>query len=219
MPKIAVIGAGTMGHGIAELFAIAGYEVHLVDVAEEFVRRGIQNIEWSLKKLAEKGQIKEDPAAVLSRVKPFVNDVCGAVGAVELMVEAVVEDIEVKKRVFAEADRCAPPEAVLATNTSSLPITEIAEAVRPERRPKVVGMHFFNPPVLMPLVEIVKGKYTNDETVKKIAEYAAKLGKQTVVVNKDVPGFIVNRILARVNEVACWMVPAEKPQYKRSTRP
>jgi enoyl-CoA hydratase/3-hydroxyacyl-CoA dehydrogenase len=206
MPKIAVIGAGTMGHGIAELFAIAGYEVHLVDVAEEFVRRGIQNIEWSLKKLAEKGQIKEDPAAVLSRVKPFVNDVCGAVGGVELMVEAVVEDIEVKKRVFAEADRCAPPEAVLATNTSSLPITEIAEAVRPERRPKVVGMHFFNPPVLMPLVEIVKGKYTNDETVKKIAEYAAKLGKQTVVVNKDVPGFIVNRILARVNEAACWMV-------------
>jgi enoyl-CoA hydratase/3-hydroxyacyl-CoA dehydrogenase len=94
MPKIAVIGAGTMGHGIAELYAIAGYEVHLVDVAEDFVRGGIQNIEWSLKKLAEKGQIKEDPAAVLSRVKPFVNDVCGAVGGVELMVEAVVEDIE-----------------------------------------------------------------------------------------------------------------------------
>ena len=206
MPKVAVIGAGTMGHGIAELFAIAGYEVALVDVAEDYLKRALQNVEWSLKKLAEKGQIKEDPSVVLSRVKPIVNDVCKAVEGVELMVEAVVEDIEVKRRVFAEADRCAPPEAILATNTSSLPITEISEAVRPERRSKVVGMHFFNPPVLMPLVEVIKGAYTSDETVKKIVEYASKLGKQTVVVNKDVPGFIVNRILARVNDAACWMV-------------
>ncbi|ABO08267.1 3-hydroxyacyl-CoA dehydrogenase/enoyl-CoA hydratase family protein [Pyrobaculum calidifontis] len=206
MPKVAVIGAGTMGHGIAELFAIAGYEVALVDVAEDYLKRALQNVEWSLKKLAEKGQIKEDPSVVLSRVKPIVNDVCKAVEGAELMVEAVVEDIEVKRRVFAEADRCAPPEAILATNTSSLPITEISEAVRPERRSKVVGMHFFNPPVLMPLVEVIKGAYTSDETVKKIVEYASKLGKQTVIVNKDVPGFIVNRILARVNDAACWMV-------------
>jgi len=206
MPKVAVIGAGTMGHGIAELFAIVGYEVALVDVAEDYLKRALQSIDWSLKRLAEKGQIKEDPSVVLSRIKPIVNDVCKAVKGAELMVEAVVEDLEVKRRIFAEADRCAPPEAILATNTSSLPITEISEAVRPERRSKVVGMHFFNPPVLMPLVEVIKGAYTSDETVKKIVEYASKLGKQTVVVNKDVPGFIVNRILARVNDAACWMV-------------
>jgi len=206
MPKVAVIGAGTMGHGIAELFAIAGYEVALVDIAEEYLKRALQNIEWSLKKLAEKGQIKEDPSVVLSRIKTIINDVCKAVEGAELMVEAVVEDIEVKRRVFVEADRCAPPEAILATNTSSLPITEISEAVRPERRSKVVGMHFFNPPVLMPLVEVIKGAYTSDETVKKVVEYASKLGKQTVVVNRDVPGFIVNRIFMRVSNTACWMV-------------
>ncbi|MGC9131866.1 MAG: 3-hydroxyacyl-CoA dehydrogenase family protein, partial [Pyrobaculum sp.] len=187
MPKAAVIGAGTMGHGIAELFAIAGYEVALVDVAEEYLKKALQNIEWSVKKLAEKGQVKEDVQTVMSRIKTVVNDICKAVEGAEVMVEAVVEDIEVKKRVFAEADRCAPPEAILATNTSSLPITEIAEAVKPERRPRVVGMHFFNPPPLMPLVEIIRGRYTSDDTVKKTAEYAARLGKQTVVVNRDVP--------------------------------
>jgi len=203
--KAAVIGAGTMGHGIAELFAIAGYEVSLVDVAEDFLKRALQNIEWSLKKFAEKGQLKEDVQTVMGRIKPVVNDVCRAVEGAEIMVEAVIEEIETKRKVFAEADRCAPPNAVLATNTSSLPITEISEAVKPERRPLVVGMHFFNPPPLMPLVEIIKGRYTSDEAVKRVAEYAAQLGKQTVVVNKDVPGFIVNRILARVNDAACWM--------------
>ncbi|CCC81673.1 3-hydroxyacyl-CoA dehydrogenase/enoyl-CoA hydratase family protein [Thermoproteus tenax] len=204
--KVAVIGAGTMGHGIAELFAIAGYEVALVDVAEEFLKRALQNIELSLKKLAEKGQLKEDYTVILSRIKPIVNDVCKAVEGAELMVEAVIEEIETKRKVFAEADRCAPPNAILATNTSSLPITEISEAVSERRRPLVAGMHFFNPPPLMPLVEIIRGKYTSDETVKKIAEYAAQLGKQTVVVNRDVPGFIVNRILARLNDAACWTV-------------
>ncbi|MFP3291215.1 MAG: 3-hydroxyacyl-CoA dehydrogenase/enoyl-CoA hydratase family protein [Thermoproteus sp.] len=203
--KAAVIGAGTMGHGIAELFAIAGYEVSLVDVAEDFLKRALQNIEWSLKKFAEKGQLKEDVQTVMGRIKPVVNDICRAVEGAEIMVEAVIEEIETKRKVFAEADRCAPPNAVLATNTSSLPITEISEAVKPERRPLVVGMHFFNPPPLMPLVEIIKGRYTSDEAVKRVAEYAAQLGKQTVVVNKDVPGFIVNRILARVNDAACWM--------------
>lgn len=206
MAKVAVIGAGTMGHGIAELFAIAGYEVALVDIAEDFLRRALQNIEWSLSKFAEKGQLKEDVKAILSRIKPIVNDVCKAVDGAEIMVEAVIEEIETKRRVFAEADRCAPPNAILATNTSSLPITEIAEAVKPERRPLVVGMHFFNPPPLMPLVEVIKGAYTSDETVKRVVEYAQKLGKQTVVVNKDVPGFIVNRILARVSDAACWAV-------------
>lgn len=206
MGRVTVVGAGTMGHGIAELFAIAGYEVALVDVAEEFLKRALQNIEWSLKKLYEKGQLREEVGAVLSRVKTYVNDVCKAVEGAELVVEAVVEDLETKRRVFAEADRCAPPGAILATNTSSLPISEIAEAVSPARRGRVVGMHFFNPPVLMPLVEVIRGRYTEDAVVKKIEEYASKLGKQTVVVNRDVPGFIVNRILARLNEAACWTV-------------
>ncbi|MBP1450213.1 MAG: 3-hydroxyacyl-CoA dehydrogenase family protein, partial [Thermoproteus sp.] len=206
MKKAAVIGAGTMGHGIAELFAMAGYEVALVDIAEEFLKRALQNIEWSLRKFAEKGQLKESVEAVLGRIKPIVNDICRAVEGAEIMVEAVVEDLDTKRRVFAEADRCAPPSAILATNTSSLPITEISEAVKPERRPLVVGMHFFNPPPLMPLVEIIRGRYTSDDAVKRTAEYAAQLGKQTVIVNKDVPGFIANRILARINDAACWTV-------------
>ncbi len=211
MGKIAVIGAGVMGHGIAELFAMAGYEVNLVDISEDILKRALQNIEASLNKLKEKGIVKEDVRDVLARIRPIVKDVCEAVKDVELMVEAVIEDLEVKRNVFSEADKCAPPNTILATNTSSLPITEIAEAVSPKRRPLVVGMHFFNPPVILKLVEVVRGAYTSDETVRRTVEYAKRLGKEVVIVNKDVPGFIVNRIFMRLANTACWLV--EKGVY------
>ncbi|MEM3833469.1 MAG: 3-hydroxyacyl-CoA dehydrogenase/enoyl-CoA hydratase family protein [Thermoprotei archaeon] len=201
--KIAVIGAGTMGHGIAEVMALAGYEVWITDIAEEFLKNAIEKIRWSVGKLYEKGQIKENVDTVLSRIHAtlsFEETVRNA----DFMIEAVPEKLDLKKDVFSKADKILPPHAILATNTSSLPITEIANVTsRPE---KVIGMHFFNPPPLMPLVEVVKGQKTDDNTVKITYELTKKIGKQPVIVKKDVPGFIVNRILGRLLNAACWIV-------------
>lgn len=201
--KVAVIGAGTMGHGIAELAAIAGYEVWVADVAREILDKALEKIRWSLGKLYEKGQVRESVDTVMSRIHPSTS-LEEVLKDADFVIEAVPEKLELKREIFRKADELTPQHAVLATNTSSLPITEIAEATK--RPDKVVGMHFFNPPVLMPLVEVVRGAKTSDETVKLTCELAKKLGKQPVVVNKDVPGFIVNRILARVMNQACWMV-------------
>lgn len=201
--KIAVIGAGTMGHGIAEVAALAGYEVWITDIAEEFLKNAIEKIKWSVGKLYEKGQIKENADTVLSRIHTTVVFE-EAVKNADFMIEAVPEKLDLKKDIFSRADKILPPHAILATNTSSLPITEIANSTsRPE---KVVGMHFFNPPPLMPLVEVIKGQKTSDETVKITYELAKRFGKQPVVVKKDVPGFIVNRILGRLLNAACWIV-------------
>lgn len=201
--KIAVIGAGTMGHGIAEVAALAGYEVWVHDIAEEFLKNAIEKIRWSVGKLYEKGQIKESVDTVLSRIHTTLAFE-EAVRNADFIIEAVPEKIDLKKDVFSRADKLSPSHAILATNTSSLPITEIAEATK--RPDKVVGMHFFNPPPLMPLVEIVKGQMTSDETVKLAFELSKKFGKQPVIVKKDVPGFIVNRILGRLLNAACWIV-------------
>jgi len=201
--RIAVIGAGTMGHGIAEVAALAGYEVWVYDIAEEFLKNAIEKIRWSVGKLYEKGQIKESTDIILSRIHTTLSFE-EAVKNADFIIEAVPEKLDLKKDVFSRADRLSPSHAILATNTSSLPITEIAEATK--RPDKVVGMHFFNPPPLMPLVEIVKGKMTSDETVKLTFELSKKFGKQPVIVKKDVPGFIVNRILGRLLNAACWIV-------------
>lgn len=201
--KIAVIGAGTMGHGIAEVAALAGYEVWLMDIADEILKNALEKIRWSVEKLYSKGQVRTPPDEVLARIHTTTS-LEEAVKDADIMIEAVPEKIDLKKQIFSKADEVMPPHAILATNTSSLPISEIAEATkRPE---KVVGMHFFNPPPLMPLVEIIKGAKTSDDTVKTVYELAKKFGKQPVIVKKDVPGFIVNRILARVLNEACWMV-------------
>lgn len=201
--KIAVIGAGVMGHGIAEVAAITGYEVWVNDIAEEILNNALQKIEWSLTKLYEKSAIREDVKTIMSRIHTSVNFEEAVKGA-DFVIEAVPEKIELKKEIFSKADNIAPPHAILATNTSSLPISEIAEATgRPE---KVIGMHFFNPPPLMPLVEIIRGKDTDDLTVRITYELSKKFGKQPVIVNKDIPGFIVNRILSRFMGAACWYV-------------
>ena len=210
--RITVVGAGTMGHGIAEVAAIAGYEVYLADISEEILKNALEKIRWSLSKLSEKGMLRESVDAVMARIKPVVNlkdgqyteEFAKALAESDFMIEAIPERLDLKQQLFKFADEKAPPHAILATNTSSLPITEIAAATkRPE---KVVGMHFFNPPPLMPLVEIIKGEKTSDETVQVTYELAKKFGKQPVVVKKDVPGFIVNRILARFLNEACWIV-------------
>jgi enoyl-CoA hydratase/3-hydroxyacyl-CoA dehydrogenase len=205
---IAVLGAGSMGHGIAEVAALAGYEVNLRDIKEEFVQDGYEQIEWSLEKLAEKDQISEDEAtSALGRVEPYV-DVEAAVGEADFVIEAVPEKMEIKKDVYSDVEEYLPEEAIIATNTSSLSITNLAEETeRPER---FCGMHFFNPPVRMQLVEVISGAETAEATLDATEELAEAFGKTPVRVRKDSPGFIVNRILVPLMNEACWMVSEDE---------
>ncbi|WP_254271207.1 3-hydroxyacyl-CoA dehydrogenase/enoyl-CoA hydratase family protein [Haloarcula marina] len=201
---VAVLGAGNMGHGIAEVAALAGYEVRMRDIKDEFVQSGYDNIEWSLNKLAEKDQLTQDEAdAALDRVTPLV-DVAEAVGDVDVVIEAVPEKMEIKKDVYTDVEEHAPDEAIFATNTSSLSITELSEVT--ERPEQFCGMHFFNPPVRMQLVEVITGAHTSDETLDTIEQLAEDFGKSPVRVRKDSPGFIVNRILVPLMNEACWIV-------------
>ena len=201
--RIAVIGAGTMGHGIAEVAAIAGYEVYMYDISRDILENALKKIDWSLGKLISKRQVREDKETILSRIRISL-DMGEVVRDSDFVIEAVPEDINIKKDVFKKIDELAPQHAILATNTSSLPISEIASATgRPD---KVVGMHFFNPPPLMPLVEVIRGRETSILTTRITVELARRLGKQPVIVNRDIPGFIVNRILTRLLMEACWMV-------------
>ncbi|NHX37649.1 MULTISPECIES: 3-hydroxyacyl-CoA dehydrogenase/enoyl-CoA hydratase family protein [Halolamina] len=205
--RIAVLGAGNMGHGIAEVAALAGYDVTMRDINEEFVQNGYEQIEWSLDKLAEKDQISRDEAdGALDRVTPVV-DLEEAVGDADVVIEAVPEKMDIKKEVYREVAEYAPPAAIFATNTSSLSITELSEVSdRPEQ---FCGMHFFNPPVRMQLVEVISGANTADETLDTIEELAESLGKTPVRVRKDSPGFIVNRILVPLMNEAAWIVDAD----------
>jgi 3-hydroxybutyryl-CoA dehydrogenase len=182
---VLVVGAGQMGAGIAQVVAASGRRVSVYDPAPGAVERGLEAMHRSLGRLAEKGG--PDPADVLGRVTA-VDDLVTA----ELMIEAVVEDVEVKKEVFRLADSTLPADAILASNTSSIPITSLAAATsRPE---SVIGMHFFNPVPLMGLVEVVRGLETSDATAAAIVELAAELGK-TPAEARDYPGFVSNRIL------------------------
>jgi enoyl-CoA hydratase/3-hydroxyacyl-CoA dehydrogenase len=201
---IAVLGAGNMGHGIAEVAALAGYDVNMRDIKEEFVQHGYDQIEWSLNKLEEKEQIGEGEAdAALDRVTPLV-DVGEAVGSADVVIEAVPEKMDIKKDVYDEVEEHAPDHAVFATNTSSLSITELSEVT--DREGQFCGMHFFNPPVRMQLVEVISGAHTEEATLELIEDLAEDLGKTPVRVHKDSPGFIVNRILVPLMNEACWLV-------------
>ncbi|MEM4581849.1 MAG: 3-hydroxyacyl-CoA dehydrogenase/enoyl-CoA hydratase family protein [Candidatus Korarchaeum sp.] len=199
--RIAVLGAGTMGHGIAQVAAMAGYEVRIRDISEDFVQSGINRIRASLSKFVEKGKLSaEDMEKILSRISGTV-DLELAVRDADFIIEAVPEVFSIKAEIFKEIDKIAPPHTIFATNTSSLPVSELASATgRPDR---FVGMHFFNPPQLMRLVEVVRGERTSEETVRKTIELAKSMGKEPVLVKKDVPGFIVNRILVRWLNEAC----------------
>ncbi|MFC7079838.1 3-hydroxyacyl-CoA dehydrogenase/enoyl-CoA hydratase family protein [Halorussus caseinilyticus] len=201
---IAVLGAGNMGHGIAEVAALAGYEVNLRDIKDEFVQNGYDQIEWSLDKLAEKDQISDEEAdAALDRVTPIV-DFEEAVEDADFVVEAVPEKMDIKKDVYGELEEYAPDHTIFATNTSSLSVTELSEVTeRPER---FCGMHFFNPPVRMQLVEVISGEHTDDEVLDLTEDLAEAMGKTPVRVRKDSPGFIVNRILVPLMNEAAWMV-------------
>ena len=203
--KVCVLGAGLMGHGIAQVCAqTAKFDVTMRDIEQRFVESGMKMINNSLQRFVKKGTMTEaESQEVLNRIHPSLN-LQEAVQDVDLVIEAVTENPPLKKSVLAEADKYAPPHAIIASNTSSISITEIGAATkRPE---KVCGMHFFNPPQLMRLVEIVRGLKTSAETVEVIREVAAKLGKEPVVVKKDTPGFIVNRILIPALNEAVFLV-------------
>jgi 3-hydroxybutyryl-CoA dehydrogenase len=201
--RVAVIGAGTMGNGIAQTFATFGAEVVLVDVVEPALKKGLGAIERSLGKLAEKGKLSAaDAKAAFARVKPSTA-LADAKGA-ELVVEAVLEKAEVKRKVFAELDSLAPASTILATNTSSISITAIGAATK--RADRVIGMHFMNPVPLMALVEVIRGQETSDATTERVVAAARAIGKTPVEAN-DYPGFVSNRVLMpMINEaVFCLM--------------
>jgi len=201
---IAVLGAGNMGHGISEVAAMAGYDVNMRDIKEEFVQDGYDQIEWSLDKLAEKEQISEELAEEsLDRVTPLV-DMEEAVGNADVVIEAVPEQMEIKQDVYEEVEEYAPNHAIFATNTSSLSVTELASVT--ERPEQFCGMHFFNPPVRMQLVEVISGAESSEESLQVIEELAEDFDKTPVRVHKDSPGFIVNRILVPLMNEAAWLV-------------
>jgi 3-hydroxybutyryl-CoA dehydrogenase len=191
---VLVVGAGQMGGGIAQVVAASGRRVSLYDAAPGAVERGLDAMRASLGKLAAKGGA--DPNEVLARVEPAAEIVLA-----DLMIEAVVEDRRVKEEIFRRADAVLPPEAILASNTSSIPITSLAAATsRPDR---VIGMHFFNPVPVLALVEVIRGLETSDATAQAIAGLAGELGK-TPVEARDLPGFVSNRILMPFINEACY---------------
>ena len=189
--KVTVVGAGTMGNGIAHVFAQSGFDVVLCDVKQEFLDRALAVISKNMDRQIKKEIITEkDKEAALSRIKATME--LSEAKSSQLVVEAVIEDMELKKELFTKLDGFCPPETILASNTSSLPITEVAAVTgRPK---KVIGMHFMNPVPMMKLVELIRGVATSDETFGIIKELSEKLGKTPVEV-KDYPGFISNRIL------------------------
>jgi 3-hydroxybutyryl-CoA dehydrogenase len=190
--KIGVVGAGTMGNGIAQVAAQIGCDVIMRDIEDSFVDRGIKSIDKFLAKSVEKGKLAADEKTkIMGRIKGTTK--LADLKDVDYVVEAVIEDLALKKSVFKELDALCRPEVILATNTSSMSITEIAAATK--RPDKVCGMHFFNPVPLMKLVEIIRGYATSDQTMATATALAKKMGKITVEVKKDSPGFIVNRCM------------------------
>ncbi|MFQ5905061.1 MAG: 3-hydroxyacyl-CoA dehydrogenase family protein [bacterium] len=198
--RIGVVGSGTMGNGIAHIFALAGFDVVMVDVNREILDAAMERIKKNMGRQVRKEKISQaDMDAALKRIRTATE--LDAVRDADLVVEAVPEDMELKKKVFAELDSVCKKEAILASNTSSMSITDIAQATgRPEN---VVGMHFMNPVPMMALVELVKGKSTSEDTIAIVRETSEKLGKTPVLVS-DSPGFVANRLLMPMINEAAW---------------
>jgi 3-hydroxybutyryl-CoA dehydrogenase len=201
--NVAVIGGGTMGNGIAHVFAMSGFETLLIDTKQEYVDRAINTIRKNLERQAQKGALKpEDVSATMGHLRTSLKleDAASA----DLVVEAVFENMQVKTDIFKTLDKVCKPDAILATNTSSLPITAIA--AQTQKADKVIGMHFMNPVPIMKLIELIRGIATSDETFKAVNDTCLKLGKTPVEVN-DYPGFISNRVLMpMINEaIYCLM--------------
>lgn len=190
--NIAVIGAGLMGHGIAQIFAVHGHSVALMDLQEDLLVRAIENIRGNLGLMAQKGIVSAaeiEPA--IQRIKT-TTDLQEAVSQAQFVVEAVLEKLELKQQIFKDIDSFSPPDAILATNTSVISITQIAQ--KSKNRSRIVGTHFWNPPYLIPLVEVIRGDETAAEVVEKTYALLQRVGKHPVRVHKDVPGFVGNRL-------------------------
>ena len=201
--NITVLGSGVMGHGIAQVSATAGYNVVLRDIKQEFLDKAMEKIHWSLDKLVTKEKIsKEEGDAIFSRITPVV-DLNDAVKDAELVIEVVPEIMDLKKQVYAELDKAAKPEVIFASNTSTLPITEIANTT--SRPDKFIGIHFFNPPQLMKLVEVIPGEKTAQEITELTQDFVRSVNKQAVLCRKDVPGFIINRLFIPMVHEACYL--------------
>jgi 3-hydroxybutyryl-CoA dehydrogenase len=196
--RICVLGAGLMGSGIAQVAAEAGYEVTMRDIEDRFVQNGLNIIRKNYERAMSKGKMtKEQADGILSKVKGVVDLAAGVKGA-DIIVEAVIENMDLKKQVYKELEQLSAKETIFASNTSGLSITEIASATK--RPDKVIGMHFFNPVPVMKLVEVIKGQATSEETFNVVKTLAEKLGKTPIAVN-EAPGFAVNRILVpMINE-------------------
>lgn len=192
MNNITVIGSGTMGNGIAHVFAQFGYQVTLVDIAQTALDKAMVTIAGNLDRQVKKGTLTEDEkTATLARIQP-VTDLKSGVAKADLVVEAATENVSLKLKIFGEMDQYAPPAAILATNTSSISITQIAAVTK--RPAQVIGMHFMNPVPVMKLVEVIRGYATSNAVTQQVMELSANLGKSPVEVN-DYPGFVANRIL------------------------
>ncbi|MCH8324492.1 MAG: 3-hydroxyacyl-CoA dehydrogenase family protein [Thaumarchaeota archaeon] len=204
LQNITVLGSGIMGHGIAQVSAMAGYNVVLRDIEQKFLDNAMEKIKWSLDKLVSKEKISQDQANdIYSRIKPVV-DLKDAVKDCELVIEVVPEIMDLKKKVYAELDQVASKDVIFASNTSTLPITEIANTTsRPE---KFIGIHFFNPPQLMKLVEVIPGQKTSQEVIDMTQDYVKSVKKEAVLCRKDVPGFIINRLFIPLVHEACYVM-------------
>ena len=202
--NITVLGSGIMGHGIAQVSAMSGYNVVLRDIEQKFLDKAMGKIKWSLDKLVSKEKISQSQSEdIYSRIKPIV-DLQDAVKDCELVIEAVPEIMDLKKKVYSELDKAAGENVIFASNTSTLPITEIANTTsHPER---FIGIHFFNPPLLMKLVEVIPGEKTSQDIVKITNDYVQSVKKEPVVCRKDVPGFIVNRLFIPLVHEACYVM-------------
>ncbi len=200
--KITVLGSGIMGHGIAQVSAMAGYDVVLRDIEQQFLDKAMEKIKWSLDKLVSKQKIsQEEDEKIFARITPVV-DLAEALKDCDLMIEAVPEIMDLKKKVYSEVDKVAENKTVFASNTSTLPITEIANTTtRPER---FIGIHFFNPPQLMKLVEVIPGQKTSKELIDTTMNFVKSISKEPVLCKKDVAGFIVNRIFIPLVHEAAW---------------
>jgi len=208
--NITVLGSGIMGHGIAQVSAMAGYNVVLRDIEQPFLDKAMEKIKWSLDKLVSKEKISENERGeIFSRIKPIV-DLKDAVHDCDLVIEAVPEIMDLKKKVYAELDKVASDQVVFASNTSTLPITEIANTI--SRPKKFIGIHFFNPPQLMKLVEVIPGQETSDDITNLTINFVKSVNKIPVTCRKDVPGFIVNRLFIPLVHEACYVMERQKIQ-------
>lgn len=211
--RVAVLGAGNMGHGITEIVALAGYEVTMRDIEQDLVDDGYEQIQWSLRKLEDKDRIDESAKTVLDRISIEV-DLQSAVADADLVIEAAPEKMDLKHDIFTDLEEMTDDSAILASNTSSLSITGIASAT--DRQDKICGLHFFNPPVMMDLVEVIHGEKTGEETAEVAYQFVESLGKTPIHVRKDVNGFVVNRVLLPFMYEPAWMVSNNEAEIRQA---